>query len=42
VAALAPGVRPATDLTLALHDGESAAEPVLAEVTLMSDPAAGT
>jgi hypothetical protein len=42
VAASVPGIRPVTDLTLALHDGESAAGPVLAEVTLMCDPAGGT
>jgi hypothetical protein len=42
VAASLPGIRPATDLTLALHGGESAAGPVLAEVTLTCDPAGGT
>ncbi len=42
VAASVSGVRPATDLTLALHDGQSAAGPVLAEVALRCDPAGGT
>lgn len=42
VAASVLGIRPVADLTLALHDGESAAGPVLAEVTLMCDPAGGT
>lgn len=41
-AASVPGLRPATDLTLALHAGQSAAGPMLAEVTLRCDPASGT
>jgi hypothetical protein len=42
VAASVSDIRPATDLTLVLHAGQSAAGPVLTEVTLICDPAGGT
>lgn len=42
MAASAPGIGPATDLALALHEGETTSGAVLAEVTLLCDPAGGT